>query len=103
MNPTYNALTAYTHNFLRRFTHNAMLKEATPTVSKVLNVMSLTFTYKAAIRGYESIVIQRMWNGISRFTMNINSEVTNANLIETDDIVWFDNEYNKAFIIETIE
>jgi len=106
MNPIHSILSAYTHDFLGQFLNKSMLVEyvePVPTVSKVLNVMSLTFTYKAAIRGYESIVIQRVWNGISRFTMNINSEVTNANLIEADDIVWFDNEYNKAFIIETIE
>ncbi len=70
---------------------------------KILHIMGLDFTYKAAIRGYESVIITREWNGIGSMTLTINSEITNAGLIEVDDVIWFDNDYNKAHIIETIE
>ena len=103
MNAIYNALIGFTHDFLRRYPHDGMLQTPRPTVKKVLNVMSLDFTYKAAIRGYESVIIERQWNGIDKFTMILNSEVTNADLIGLDDVVWFDNEFHKAFIIERID
>ena len=99
----YNALAGFTHDFLRRYTHDSMLQESAPTATNVLNVMALDFTYKAAIRGYNSVVIERVWNGTDKFQMSINSEVTNAGLIAIDDVVWFDNEYHKGFIIEKIE
>lgn len=70
---------------------------------KTLHIMDLDFTYKAAIRGYESVIITREWNSIGSMTLTINSGITNAELIAVDDIIWFDNEYNKAHIIETIE
>lgn len=65
--------------------------------------MDIQFNYKAAIRGYESVVLTRTWNDIGNLNLVINSEITNADLIQLDDIIWFDNEYNKAFIIEKIE
>ena len=70
---------------------------------KTLNIMSLSFTYKAAIKGYESITMNRVWNGIGSITLYINSSVTNADLIAEDDLIWFDKEYNKVFIVEKIQ
>jgi hypothetical protein len=70
---------------------------------KTLNVMDLQFNYKAALRGYESAVILREWNGIGSLELVINTEVTNAGLIAEDDLLWFDNEYHKAFIVERVE
>lgn len=70
---------------------------------KTLNVMSLNFTYKAALQGYESVVIKRVWNGIGSLSLSINSEIANASAITVNDIVWFNKEYHKAFIVEKIE
>jgi hypothetical protein len=70
---------------------------------KTLNVMALDFTYKISFKGYEAVVITREWNGIGRMDLVINSDITNAELIAEDDILWFDNEYHKAFIVEKIE
>ncbi|HZK62033.1 MAG TPA: siphovirus ReqiPepy6 Gp37-like family protein, partial [Anaerovoracaceae bacterium] len=70
---------------------------------KTLNVIDLQFNYKAAIRGFESVIINRVWNGIGNLTMTINSEITNSNLIQINNIIWFDQEYSKAFIVEKIE
>jgi microcystin-dependent protein len=33
----------------------------------------------------------------------INSDITNAVLIQEDDLIWFDNEYNKVYIVEKLE
>lgn len=70
---------------------------------KTLNVMSIDFTYKAALRGYESAIVKRVWNGIGSLSITINSQITNADLIAIDDIIWFDQEYHNAFIVEQIE
>lgn len=70
---------------------------------KTLNIMSLDFTYKTSIRGYESVIIQRIWNGIDTLSMTLNAQITNSNLINVDDIMWFDTEYHKAFIVEKID
>ena|GEM_PF-3125477 len=70
---------------------------------KTLNIMTLDFTYKAAIRGYQSAIIKRVWNGIGALELVISEEIPNANLIRENDILWFDREYNKAFIVEHIE
>jgi microcystin-dependent protein len=70
---------------------------------KTLNVMSMDFTYKAAIRGYESAILTRAWNGIGMLELSINSGIPNASLIQQDDLLWFDNDYHKAHIIEKIE
>jgi microcystin-dependent protein len=70
---------------------------------KTLNVMSIDFTYKAALRGYESVVLARAWNGMGVTELVISTGVTNADLIETDDILWFDNDKHKAYIVERIE
>lgn len=70
---------------------------------KTLNIMSLDFTFKAAIRGYQSAIIKRVWNGIGFLELVISEEIPNANLISENDIIWFDHEYHKAFIIEHIE
>lgn len=70
---------------------------------KTLNVMDLQFNYKAALRGYESVVINREWNGIGSMELVISTSTTNADQIAMDDILWFDNEYHKAFIVEKIE
>lgn len=65
--------------------------------------MSLDFTFKAAIRGYQSAIIKRVWNGIGTLDLIISEEIPNASLISENDIIWFDHEYHKAFIIEHIE
>jgi len=70
---------------------------------KTLNVIDLQFNYKAALRGFESVIINRVWNGIGNLTMTINSVITNSNLIQIDNVIWFDQEYSKAFIVEKIE
>lgn len=70
---------------------------------KTLNVMDLAFTYKAAIRGFESAIINRVWNGIGSLSIKINSEITNSNLIQINDVLWFDQEFSKAFVVEKIE
>jgi len=70
---------------------------------KILNIMDLDFNYKAALRGYESAVLIRAWNGIGSLVLTISTEITNASLIEEDDLIWFDNEYHKAFIVEKVE
>ncbi|QRN84833.1 tail fiber protein [Clostridia bacterium] len=70
---------------------------------KTLNIMSLDFTFKAAIRGYQSAIITRVWNGIGTFALVISEEIPNASLLSENDIIWFDHEYHKAFIIEHIE
>lgn len=70
---------------------------------KTLNVIDLQFNYKAAIRGFESVIINRVWNGIGSLSLTINSEITNADLIQINNVMWFDQEYNKGFIVEKIE
>lgn len=70
---------------------------------KTLNIMALDFTYKVAIRGYQSAIIKRVWNGIGSLELVISEAIPNANLISENDILWFDHEYNKAFIVEHIE
>lgn len=70
---------------------------------KTLNIMSLDFAYKASFGNYESATIKRMWNGIDTLSISLNSKIENSNLISIDDLVWFDMEYNKVFIIEKIE
>ena len=65
--------------------------------------MTLDFTYKIALRGFDYIIIDRTWNGTDVLTMEINSQVTNADLIAVDDIMWLDNETDVAFIVERIE
>lgn len=70
---------------------------------KTLHIMGLDFTYKAAIRGYESAIVTRVWNGIGSLQITINSGIPNADLIAEDDIIWFDNDYHKAHIVETID
>jgi microcystin-dependent protein len=70
---------------------------------KTLHVMSLDFNYKAALRGYQSAIIKRVFNGIGSLELVISEEIPNAGLISENDIVWFDRDYNKAFIVEHIE
>lgn len=70
---------------------------------KTLNVMSLTFTYRAAIRGYESAVLARTWNGIGILDLVISTDIPNADLIQENDILWFDTDTHKAYIVERIE
>lgn len=70
---------------------------------KTLNIMDMQFNYKAAIRGYESIVITRVWNGVGMMELVIKDGVPNANLIQENDILWLDKEYHKAHIVERIE
>jgi len=70
---------------------------------KTLNIMSLGFTYKAAIKGYESGTLKRSWNGVGKLNLTISSEVPNIKLLEEDDILYFDKEYHKAYIVERIE
>ncbi len=70
---------------------------------KTLHVMTLDFNYKAALRGYQSAIIKRVFNGIGSLELVISEEIPNAGLISENDIVWFDREYIKAFIVESIE
>lgn len=70
---------------------------------KILNVMSLDWTYKAGLQGFSSAVVTRQWSGIGVLNLEINSEIPNADLIQEDDILWFDKEYHKAYIVERIE
>ena len=70
---------------------------------KILNVMSLDWTYKAGLQGFSSAVVTRQWSGIGVLQLEINSEIPNAGLIQEDDILWFDREYHKAYIVERIE
>ena len=69
---------------------------------KVLNVMSLDFTYLAAIGGYEGAIIERNWNGASYLTLKINKATPNADTLVQDRILWFDKEYHNGFIIERV-
>jgi hypothetical protein len=69
---------------------------------KILNIMKLNFTYKAAIKGYESIVMNRTWNGIGSMNIFICSDIANADQIAENDLIWFDKEYEKVFIVERI-
>lgn len=70
---------------------------------KTLNIISLDFTYKAAIKGYESVTLKRSWNGIGSMDLYISSEIPNADRIEEDDILYFNKEYHKAYIVNRIE
>lgn len=68
-----------------------------------LNVMKLNFTYKMTLRGFNYIHVDRKWNGVDVLTMEINSQVTNADLIEVDDVMWLNQELHKGFVVERIE
>lgn len=71
---------------------------------KTLNVLSFpSFTYKAAIRGYTSAVVERAWNGIGRLTLVVSADIPNAATIARDDVLLFDREYHKAYIVEKVE
>jgi microcystin-dependent protein len=70
---------------------------------KTLHIMSMDFLYKAAIRGYQSAILERVWNGIGSLELHINSGIPNANLIKEDDLLWFDQEYGKVHVVEKIE
>lgn len=70
---------------------------------KTLHVMGLDFTYKAALQGYESVVLRRSWNGIGEMDLTISSEVPNASLIAENDLLYFGKDYHKAYIVERIE
>lgn len=69
---------------------------------RILNVMSLDFTYLASIGGYEGAIIERNWNGVSYLTLKINKEIPNADTLVQDRILWFDKEYHNGFIIERV-
>jgi hypothetical protein len=70
---------------------------------KTLHVMDLNFNYKAAIKKYESITLKRLFNGIGLMDIYISNEVPNANRIAEDDILYFNKEYHKAYIVDRIE
>lgn len=70
---------------------------------KTLSIMSLDFTYKAAIKGYESIIVNRTWNSIGSMILYIGNHIANADLIAEDDLMWFDKEYEKVHIVERIQ
>lgn len=70
---------------------------------KILHVMDLNFGYKAAFQGYETAVLRREWNGIGSLDLVISSDIQNALLIAEDDVLWFDDDYHKAHIVEKIE
>jgi len=70
---------------------------------KTLHVMDLNFNYKAAIKKYESITLKRLFSGIGLMDIYISNEVPNANRIAEDDILYFNKEYHKAYIVDRIE
>lgn len=70
---------------------------------KSLNVMDLDFNLKAIINGYNSAVVERVWNGIGVINVEINSSVPNANLITIDSLIWLGLDTNKVYIVEKIE
>lgn len=69
---------------------------------KVLYIMELDFTQVAALAGYESVTIERIWNGISRMSLRIAADVRHADELIADRVIWFDREYDQAFVIEAV-
>lgn len=100
---THEILNQYSNAFLGRFLTGNMLPTRIPPGVKTLHVMAFDFAYKAAIRGYESAVLTRVWNGLGDLEVTINAGVPNSALITHNDILWFDADYHKAFIVERIE
>lgn len=69
---------------------------------KNLVVIDLDFNIKAIINGYESVVLKRVWNGISYMNISINKDMLNSNKLLEDRIVFLEGDYENAFIIERI-
>ena len=69
---------------------------------RLLNVMDLSFNYKAAISGFESYILERSFNGSAYLTLKINKSMPNTDVLIQDNIIWFDKEYHKGFIIERV-
>ena len=103
MSISHDILGQYSNAFLGRFLTGNLLPTRVPTGIKTLNVMAFDFTYKAAVRGYESAILTRAWNGLGDLEVTINAGVPNSELINHNDILWFDAEYHKAFVVERIE
>lgn len=68
---------------------------------KTLHVMGMDFAYKASFKAYSSAIVERIWNGIGKLTVELNSGITNSTLIEENDILWFDDE-TQSYIVEKI-
>ena len=49
---------------------------------KTLHVMGMDFVYKASFKAYSSAIVERIWNGIGKLTVELNSGITNSTLIE---------------------
>jgi hypothetical protein len=64
--------------------------------------MDLSFNYKAAISSYESYILERCFNGSAYLTLKINKAMPNTDVLIQDNIIWFDKEYHKGFIIERV-
>lgn len=69
---------------------------------KTLNVLSFALAYKAALRGYTSAVVERNWNGIGRLTLVVGADIPGATSIAEDDVLFFDHELGKCFLVESI-
>lgn len=69
---------------------------------KMLKVMDLSFNFKAVMGGYEGFVLERSWNGPAYLTLKIAKDKPNTNFLVKDNILWFDDEVHKAFIIERV-
>lgn len=70
---------------------------------KTLNVLSFALAYKAALRGYTSAVVERTWNGIGRLTLVVGADIPGATSIAEDDILFFDHELGKCFLVEAVQ
>lgn len=71
---------------------------------KILNIMDRnTFKLLGAVDVFASCKIKRKLNGIGALSLVIEKRVNNAEQLQEGRIVFFNNEYHKAFIIEEIE
>lgn len=71
---------------------------------KNINVLSLPdLTLFATIPAYQSVVAERVWNGLSSLDITINSGINNARAIARDRIIFMDGEYAKAYIVEYVQ
>ena len=71
---------------------------------KNINVLGLPgLTLLATVPAYQSAVAERVWNGISSLDITINSGVNNARAIQRDRVIFLDQEYAKAYVVEYVQ
>ena len=58
------------------------------------------FEMVGQINSYESLVIERIWNGIGEFRLKLNANTKYAEKLEYNYIIIPKKDYHKAFIIE---